>query len=141
MTPLRTPLRAALALLATLATSCLFDANERCSNTQVYDAVSQSCTCPPGSPALGTGCAPCGPNDPRPVCNGAEGFGRSCASDADCAGHEASFCLKLQAPFICVVSGCKTTPDSCTNGHACCDLMSVGVPLQLCLPSESCPSQ
>jgi hypothetical protein len=142
MTTKRRPLYGlAFAILATLAGSCLFESSDRCSETQVYDQASQACVCPAGSPPLGTGCVPCAVGDTRPACGGAEGFGLACASDADCAGHEASTCLKLQAPFTCVVTGCATAPDSCTNGHACCDLASLGVPLTLCLPADSCPTK
>ncbi len=135
------PLRglATIAWLGLMA-GCLYDAGDRCSKNQVYDDKSESCVCPASAPPLGSGCVPCEANDTRAACQtGPEGFGVTCASDADCAGHEASHCETLQAN-VCVVANCQTTPDSCTGGQGCCDLHSLGIPLTLCLPPGQCPA-
>jgi hypothetical protein len=132
----------ALAALGWLAftAGCLFDASDRCSKNQVYDAKSETCVCPPAAPPLGTGCVPCAQDDARAACRtGPVGFGTTCASDADCAGLEASHCETLQA-HVCVVAGCQTAPDTCTGGQSCCDLNALGIPLTLCLPPGQCPA-
>ena len=130
---------AAAVLLASTA-SCLFDANDRCSKNQVYDAKSETCVCPPEAPPLGSGCVPCAQDDTRAACqSGPAGFGTPCTTDADCHGLEASHCETLQA-HVCVVANCQTAPDSCTGGQSCCDLNSLGVPLTLCLPPGQCPA-
>jgi hypothetical protein len=49
------------------------------------------------------------------------GVGQSCASDADCAGTDATFCEYLQGK-ICYVEGCSLTKNDCFPGQVCCDL-------------------
>ena len=49
------------------------------------------------------------------------GAGQSCASDADCAGTDATFCEYLQGK-ICYVEGCSLTENDCFPGQVCCDL-------------------
>ncbi len=123
------------------ATSCLYDANDRCSANQVFDPSSDSCVCAPDAPPLGAGCFPCQPGDTRSACqSGPSGFGTPCTSDTDCQRFEASHCETLQA-HVCVVAGCQTSPDSCTGGQSCCDLGSLGIALTLCLPPGQCPAQ
>jgi hypothetical protein len=131
---------AVAALLAT--TSCLYDANNRCSVNQVFDPPSDSCVCAPDAPPLGSGCFPCVQGDTRSACqSGPTGFGTPCTSDTDCQGFQASYCETLQTPNVCVVAGCQTSPDTCTGGQSCCDLNSLGIPLTLCLPPGQCPAQ
>jgi hypothetical protein len=67
------------------------------------------------------------------------GVGKTCASSADCAGLDASYCEVLQAK-TCMVAGCTVSPDTCGVGLACCDLAPVGLPVTLCLPPGSCPT-
>jgi hypothetical protein len=132
---------AALALLAAFATSCLYDASDRCSKNQVYDAKSESCICTADAPPLGGACVPCAANDTRAACKtGPSGYGTACTTDQDCAGFDASHCETLQA-HVCVVSPCQKSPDSCTGGQTCCDLSSLGIPLSLCTPAGQCPVQ
>jgi hypothetical protein len=140
MTRWNGPLRGlAMLCFVGLAASCLYDPGDRCSKNQVYDDKSESCVCPPTAPLLGEACVPCAKDDARAACQmGPEGFGTTCATDADCAGHVASHCETLQA-HICVVANCTTSPDSCTGGQSCCDLNSLGLPLTLCLPPGQCP--
>jgi hypothetical protein len=129
------------ALLLGATTSCLYNANDRCSVNQVFDPQSDSCLCAPDAPPLGSGCFPCTANDTRSACqSGPTGFGTPCTSDADCQGFQASHCETLQAN-VCVVAGCQTSPDDCTGGQSCCDLNGLGIPLTLCLPPGQCPAQ
>jgi hypothetical protein len=133
--------RVALVLSLGLASSCLYNANDRCSVNQVFDPGSDSCICAPGAAPLGSGCTPCAPDDTRSSCEtGPVGFGTPCTTDADCQGLQASHCETLQA-HVCVVANCQTSPDSCTGGQSCCDLNSLGIPLTLCLPPGQCPAQ
>jgi hypothetical protein len=64
------------------------------------------------------------------------GTGRSCQSNADCAGTEATFC-DLMISRQCLVQGCTTTPDSCFPGTECCDLTTLGMPA-LCVKEGAC---
>jgi hypothetical protein len=65
------------------------------------------------------------------------GVGQSCASSADCASYEASYCETLQS-HVCLVQGCSKSPDDCFSGNQCCDLSGFGLPF-LCVPTGTCP--
>jgi hypothetical protein len=67
------------------------------------------------------------------------GQGRSCASPADCAGTEATFCDTVESNS-CLVQGCSLTPNDCFVGWSCCDLSSRGLATPLCLPEGACPT-
>ena len=65
------------------------------------------------------------------------GLGKSCASAADCAGTEATYCdtFKTQS---CQVEGCSLAPNNCFSGFECCDLSAFMVPQPLCVPQGAC---
>jgi hypothetical protein len=65
------------------------------------------------------------------------GAGRTCTSDADCAGAEATYC-DLFVSRTCLVQACTVEPDSCFTGSECCDLTPVGLPITLCIPPGAC---
>jgi hypothetical protein len=67
------------------------------------------------------------------------GEGQPCASEADCAGFEASFC-EIYVSRTCLVSGCSLSPDSCPAGEECCDVTAVGLVglPTLCLAAGLC---
>jgi hypothetical protein len=70
-----------------------------------------------------------------------DGAGKSCASDADCAGTAATFCETFNS-HICYVEGCSLTSNDCFPGEECCDLTgpSFGVfKKQICVDAGSCP--
>jgi hypothetical protein len=67
------------------------------------------------------------------------GQGRSCASSADCAGTEATFCDTVESDS-CLVQGCSLSADDCFIGWSCCDLSSLGLATPLCLPDGECPT-
>jgi hypothetical protein len=69
------------------------------------------------------------------------GQGHACASSADCADYEATYCETFVA-HICLVSGCSLSPDSCHEGWVCCDLSGYGVDGldTLCVEEGSCPT-
>jgi hypothetical protein len=67
------------------------------------------------------------------------GIGKTCASTADCAGLDASFCEAFSSKS-CMVAGCGLSPDTCGVGLACCDLAKLGLAVTLCLPPGSCPT-
>jgi hypothetical protein len=128
------------ALLLGLASSCLYDAGERCGPHQTFDSNTYACVCDADAPAMNGACVPCAADDTRAACKkGPTGFGTACASDADCMGFEASHCETLQA-HVCVVAGCTKSPDTCQGGQSCCDLNGLGIPLTLCLPPGQCPA-
>jgi hypothetical protein len=64
------------------------------------------------------------------------GVGKSCSSDADCAGTEATFC-DLVVSRTCLVQGCTVEPNDCFEGYICCDLTPF-VPAPICIPGASC---
>ena len=128
------------ALLLGLASSCIYDAGDRCGPHQTFDPSSDACICDADAPAENGACVPCASDDTRAACSkGPTGFGTACTSDADCTGFEASHCETLQS-HVCVVANCTTSPDSCTGGQSCCDLHGLGIPLTLCLPPGQCPA-
>jgi hypothetical protein len=66
------------------------------------------------------------------------GRNQPCASDADCAGYEASWCEPIQS-HTCQVRDCSVDdPKSCFEDSACCDLSSFGLP-RICVPHGTCP--
>jgi hypothetical protein len=65
------------------------------------------------------------------------GLGKSCTSDADCAGTEATYCDTFQS-HSCLVQGCSLAPDNCFTGMECCDLSAFGVAQPLCIPQGAC---
>ena len=66
----------------------------------------------------------------------ATGEDRPCASDADCAGFEATFC-DIFVTGTCLVRGCSVAPNSCSVGRECCDLSAFGLPT-LCIGVGTC---
>lgn len=60
-----------------------------------------------------------------------EGMGSACASPADCAGTEATFC-DVVVTRTCLVEGCAVDGDDCFPGYVCCDLSAFGLPTTIC---------
>lgn len=78
--------------------------------------------------------------DPATCMTAASGQGLACMSDADCAGNDADYCENLQSN-VCLVQGCSTSDLlSCSEGWSCCDLHSLGLPKNLCVPEGMCPT-
>ncbi|GEM_PF-552926 len=70
------------------------------------------------------------------------GLGKTCTSDADCAGLDAAFCETFRS-YSCLVLGCSLTPDNCPTGYECCDFtQTLGIPKPICVASAlgGCPS-
>jgi hypothetical protein len=68
------------------------------------------------------------------------GQGMSCASDADCAGTDATYCETFTA-HTCFVQGCSLTTNDCFSGYSCCDLgpLSGGlINKQICVMAGTC---
>lgn len=59
------------------------------------------------------------------------GQGTTCASDADCAGFEASYCETVVSR-TCLVSNCSPSLNNCSDDFLCCDFASMGLP-SLCV--------
>jgi hypothetical protein len=69
------------------------------------------------------------------------GAGKSCATDADCAGTDATYCENHNS-HVCYVEGCSLTANDCFPGKDCCDLTgpSFGtIKKQICVDSGTCP--
>jgi hypothetical protein len=60
-----------------------------------------------------------------------------CASNADCAGTEATYC-DIYYSKACLVQGCSLSPDNCFTGFQCCDLSKYGVAQPLCVVQGGC---
>jgi hypothetical protein len=68
-----------------------------------------------------------------------DGAGKSCASDADCAGTEATWCDTFQS-HVCYVEGCALDGNDCP-GKECCDLAVASGGLlkkTICVDSGTC---
>jgi len=66
------------------------------------------------------------------------GAGKACASAADCAGTDATFCDAV-VTHTCRVEGCTPSPNNCFEGTTCCDLSGFGVPRPICVAGGMCP--
>jgi hypothetical protein len=64
------------------------------------------------------------------------GAGQTCATDADCAGTEATLC-ESRMSHQCVVV-CDPAASECFPGMKCCDFTMFGAPAPFCLPDGSC---
>jgi hypothetical protein len=67
------------------------------------------------------------------------GQGRPCASAADCAGSEATYCETFTSN-VCLVRDCTVGGADCFEGWSCCDLGSFGLNERLCVLEGSCPA-
>ncbi len=72
------------------------------------------------------------------------GTGEACTTTADCANYEATFCDSTQ--LKCFTTDCKTSPDDCFPGYACCPLSTFAASMpdapvmpNVCMPTGSCP--
>jgi hypothetical protein len=69
------------------------------------------------------------------------GQGKSCASDLDCAGTEATWCDTFVS-HICIVQNCSLTKNDCFPGKECCDISVVSLGTMknpICVDSGTCP--
>lgn len=62
----------------------------------------------------------------------AVGVGKSCTSDTDCVGTEATYCDTFKTNG-CLVQGCSYAPDDCPSGYECCDLSGIGAKQPVCV--------
>lgn len=60
------------------------------------------------------------------------GLGKTCTTDADCAGNDATYCDLVKTKG-CLVQGCSLSPDNCSEGYECCDLSAYGIQKPLCV--------
>jgi len=68
----------------------------------------------------------CATWEARPYCRAFSGLAKSCSSQADCAGTDATFCESTQT-HRCMVAGCSLTTDDCPRDTTCCDFSSYGL--------------
>jgi len=128
------------------ASSCLYDASNRCDPGQTYDSAAGLCVCAGNSVTGEHGCVACGLHQHRPSASDAgelapdtcvcdegyqqmnaggecvivpEGLGDSCTSDDDCAAKGAFTTCELSAAGnYCTNTGCASN-DDCVGGYAC----------------------
>lgn len=90
---------------------------EPCPDNEVAAGI--ACVCAAGHVRGGQGrCEPAGDGGAEAL---PEGQGEPCASSADCADFEATFCDTLQSNS-CLVQGCATGDSTCLTSEECCDL-------------------
>jgi hypothetical protein len=68
----------------------------------------------------------CATWEAQPYCRRFSGLGMGCASSADCADTDATFCDTFQT-HTCLVSGCTARGEECPRGTECCDLSTYGL--------------
>ena len=62
-----------------------------------------------------------------------------CDSSNDCAGTEATYCLTLQAPHVCLVHGCASGATRCSATRECCEIDVVPeLAAGICVPKGAC---
>jgi hypothetical protein len=130
------------------ATACHLDNKDRCGDEYVYDASVSACVpvddtdtgTDTSSDAdadadaggdgsvdtdTGTDTGPSGPMEP-------------CSSQEDCAAYDASYCMLLMTPNVCLLPDCTTSPDNCPDTYTCCAFTSSVAPVvgvdSLCIP-------
>jgi hypothetical protein len=133
--------RGALAVLLTLAsaTSCLFDARERCGAHQVYDSAGARCVCDSTYVLSGSGCAACGEHEvgtadgcvcedgffratPDAACAENTALGAACATDADCPDPSYGHCQPSAhgaGAGYCTSTACTAGASECPGDYAC----------------------
>jgi hypothetical protein len=104
------------------AADCTNPAYAYCASGVVGSTCTSTCT-------DDTGCGDaytCATWEPQPYCREFVGLGMSCASSADCAGTDATFCDTYQT-HTCGVAGCSLDNGACPRGTMCCDFSQYGL--------------
>jgi hypothetical protein len=118
----------------------MIERSDRCGAHQTFRG--GICVCDEGYRLNGTGCTPVSEpardagvaQDAQP--QGTTGQKAPCSTSEDCAGYDASYCLRLYG--VCLVPNC--TPDSCDDGWSCLDIsvIETGAP-PVCIDNEDLP--
>jgi hypothetical protein len=138
----------AMALAAAMwVPACHLDDSDRCGDDFSYDADAGACL-PEGDTGSDVDTDADADADAD---GGADGGGDTdtglptglmepCTSQEECAGYDASYCMLLMTPNVCLLPGCATAPDDCPEGYTCCDILAtyepMGIPGSLCVPDE-----
>jgi len=124
------------------ATACHLDDSDRCDGDFYYAADAGACL-PLDTETeteSDTGAADGGTDAGADTDEEPTGLGEPCASDTDCAAYDASYCMLLFTPNMCMLPDCTTSPDDCPEGYTCCDVVAageaMGVPGSLCVSDE-----
>ena len=146
--------RQKLVIVAALfAAACHLDDSDRCDHGYGYDADAGACI-PEGDTETGTGAdtdtdadADAGADagtDTDTDTGAPTGLMEPCASQDDCATYDASYCMLLMTPNVCLLPDCTTAPDDCPDGYTCCDIKPdyepYGLPDSLCAPDDDFPT-
>jgi hypothetical protein len=120
-----------LLALALASPACHLPDDNRCDDGQLFD---------------GTACiAPDTDSDVSADAGADAGFTgmmEPCATQADCAEYEATYCLtQMPDSNVCLIPDCSADPDDCPSPYLCCDLLpeletSFDLPGSLCMPPE-----
>jgi hypothetical protein len=94
-----------------------------------------------GTEGPGTDGGPTGP------LTGTAGLGDPCSTPGDCEGKDATFCMTLATPPVCVIQNCSNGMRACSGSDICCDyspgpvgtlLPAVKTANGLCVPMAGC---
>jgi hypothetical protein len=145
-------------LLLVAATSCVYDASERCGPNMTYDPTLQACLCADNAIVDKLGCTPCpadevviagacgcAPGSAKNadnVCERITGLGDACETGADCTNPAYAYC----APGVAGSSCTSTCTDNAGCGDAytcatwetqpyCREFVGLGTP---CATSDDC---
>lgn len=136
---------------ALLACSCSLSDSERCDKGQTYrenkcyddsdggadsETSTGEGTDTSGTDDGGVDGGDAGPDLPT-------GMNEPCTKQADCAGFEADYCAydPINKKGACTVQNCKTSPDDCPEGYACCKFIeSLSYP-DFCMPDADWQEQ
>jgi hypothetical protein len=64
-----------------------------------------------------------------------------CNASSDCADTDATYCLTLQSPHVCLVQGCASGATRCSSERECCEidvLPELAATSGLCVPKGKC---
>jgi hypothetical protein len=146
---------------ALFASACHLDDSNRCGDDYAYDADAGACI-PEGDTETETGAdadtdadtdadADAGADggidtdtDTGTDTGAPTGLMEPCTSQEECAGYDASYCMLLMTPNVCLLPDCTTAPDDCPDGYTCCDIKPdyepYGLPDSLCVPDDDFPT-
>lgn len=128
--------RALWAVLGILCAACTFDPDDRCGPNEVAWTGGERCVCAEGFAYTDQGCISCGPNavatangcaceqgygrlTPEAPCEALpEGFGASCASDAECPAFYPHCQPSVGGGGYCTTQGCADATQ-CLGGYFC----------------------
>ncbi|HEY0476564.1 MAG TPA: hypothetical protein VGD37_03520 [Kofleriaceae bacterium] len=123
------------ALIALVATACLYDPGQRCGPAMKYEEASNTCVCDNAIPAAG-GCQPCAPDEvvvngtcgcaagmsknAANVCIAVSGLGDACdTTSSPCNSAMYSYCATRGSPTVGTCTRTCGTNNDCDSAYTC----------------------